>query len=101
MPTAKELLVMEEGDRRECQRILRSRNTAVSMARRAQMLLMAAQGCSNRRIALQLGIKAHVVGRVRREYDQRGLAVLRDRHRSGRPRSSRNERTVRKVVERV
>jgi transposase len=101
MPTAKELLVMEEGDRRECQRIVRTRNTALSIARRAQMLLMAAQGCANRRIALQLGVKAHVVGRVRREYEQRGLAVLRDRQRSGRPRSSRNERTVRKVVERV
>ena len=69
MPTAKELLVMEEGDRRECQRIVRTRNTALSIARRAQMLLMAAQGCANRRIALQLGVKAHVVGRVRREYE--------------------------------
>jgi hypothetical protein len=28
MPTAKELLVMEEGDRKECQRIVRTRNTA-------------------------------------------------------------------------
>jgi transposase len=101
MPTAKELLVMEDGDRKECHRIVRSRNSAAGMARRAQMLLMAAQGSSNRRIALELGVKAHVVGRVRQEYGQRGLAVLRDRHRSGRPRSSRDERTVRKVVERV
>jgi transposase len=92
---------MEYGDGKECQRIVRSRNTAVSVARRAQMLLLAAQGRSNRRIALELGVKAHVVGRVRKEYGHRGLAVLRDRSRSGRPRSSRNEQTMRKVVERV
>jgi hypothetical protein len=47
---------MEEGDRRECQRIVRTRNTVLSVARRAQMLLMAAQGFANRRIALQLGV---------------------------------------------
>lgn len=69
MPTAKELLVMQEGDRRKCQRIERGRNTARSMARRAQMLLIVAQGCANRPIALQLGIKARVVGRVRRVGD--------------------------------
>lgn len=101
MPTAKKLLVMEDGDRKECERIVRSRNAAVSMARRAQMLLLAAQGCSNRGIALELGIKAHIIGRVRQEYGQRGLAVLMDRPRSGRPRTSRNERTMRRVVERV
>jgi len=32
MPAAKELLVMEEGDRSECERIMRSRKTAVNMA---------------------------------------------------------------------
>jgi transposase len=101
MPGAKEVLVMDEGDWTECQRIGRSRNRAASVARRAQMLLLAAQGYSNRRIALKLAVNAHVVGRVRREYSQRGLAVLSDRHRSGRPRSTRKEFIVRRVVERV
>src|SRR5271165_254249 len=101
MPGAKGILVLEDNDWKECQRVVRSRNRAAGMTRRAQMLLMAAQGFPNRRIALKLGVNAHVVGRVRRDYGERGLAVLSDRHRSGRPRSSRNEQIVRKVVERV
>jgi transposase len=92
---------MDDGDLKECQRIWRSRNRQLSVARRAQMLLLAAQGCSNRGIALKLGVNAHVVGRVRREYGQRGLAVLSDRPRSGRRRSTRQEPMARKVIERV
>jgi hypothetical protein len=64
-PAAKEVLVMEEGDRSECERIMRSRKTAVSKAWRARMLVLAARGLSNRQIALELGASAHVVGRVR------------------------------------
>ena len=79
VPAAKRLLVMEEGDRSECERIVASRKTAVSVAKRAQMLVLAARGLSNRQIALELGANAHVVGRVRKQYDHRGLAVLEDR----------------------
>ena len=92
---------MEEGDRSECERIMRSRKTSVSKARRAQMLVLAARGLSNGQIALELGVSAHVVGRVRKEYGRQGLAVLKDRARPGRPRSSRDEQSVRKVVETV
>jgi transposase len=101
MPAANRLLVMEEGDRSECARIVGSRKTAVSIAKRAQMLVLAARGLSNRQIALELGANEHVVGRVRKEYSQRGLAVLEDRARPGRPRSSRDEQSVQKVVETV
>ena len=55
----------------------------------------------NRQIALELGANEHVVGRVRKEYNQRGLAVLEDRVRPGRPRSSRDQQSVQKVVETV
>ena len=78
---------------------MRSRKTTVGMARRAQMLVLAARGFSNRQIALELGANEHVVGRVRKQYGQRGLAVLEDRHSSGRPRSSRDEQSIQKVVE--
>jgi transposase len=44
---------------------------------------------------------AQVVGRVRKEYERQGLAVLKDRPRPGRPRSSRDKQSVRKVVETV
>jgi len=101
MPAAKEVLVMEEGDRSECERVMRSRKAAMSKARRAQMLVLAARGLSNRQIALKLGASVHVVGRVRKEYGRQGLAVLKDRPRPGRPRSSRDEQSIRKVFETV
>src|SRR6516165_3782926 len=101
MPAAKDSLVMEEGDRSECERILRSRKTAMNVARRAEMLVLAARGLSNRQIALELGANAHVVGRVRKEYGQHGLAVLEDRPRAGRPRSTRDEQGIQRVVETV
>jgi transposase len=65
------------------------------------MLVLAARGLSNRQISLELDANEHVVGRVRKEYSQRGLAVLDDRARPGRPRSSRDEQSVQKVVEMV
>jgi hypothetical protein len=55
MPTANRLLAMKEGDRGECERIARNRKTAVNIAKRAQMLVLAARGLSNRHIALELG----------------------------------------------
>jgi hypothetical protein len=42
------------------------------------MLVLAAHGLSNGQIALELGANEHVVDRVRKEYNQRGLAVLED-----------------------
>jgi FixJ family two-component response regulator len=74
---------MEEGDSSECKRIAGSRKTAVNIAKRAQMLVLAARGLSNRQIALELGANEHVVGWVRKEYNQRDLAVLDDRARAG------------------
>ena len=75
MPAAKEVLVMEEGDRSECERIVRSRKTALSTARRAQMLVLAARGLSNRQIALELGANEHVVSRVRKEIQAAGIRL--------------------------
>ena len=65
------------------------------------MLVLAARCLSNRQIALELGANEHVVGRVRNGYEQEGLAILEDRPRPGRPRSSRDERRVQRVVQTV
>jgi hypothetical protein len=62
------------------------------------MLVLAARGLSNRQIALELGANAHVVGGVRKEYGQRGSE---DRPCAGRPRSSRDEQGIQRVVETV
>ena len=65
MPAANRLLVMEEGDLGECERIVRSRKAAVNVAKRAQMLVLAARGLSNRQIALELSANEWLVGCAR------------------------------------
>lgn len=56
---------------------------------RALIVLMAADGHSNRTIATTLGIDDDQVARWRRRYEIGGIAALADRPRSGRPRKPR------------
>jgi hypothetical protein len=62
MPAAKDSLAMEEADRSECDRILRSRKTAVNVPSWAEIPILAARCFPNRRIAFELGINVHVFG---------------------------------------
>jgi transposase len=102
MPAANRLLAMEEGDRSQCERIAPESKAGGGYRQASTMLVLATPGLSNRQIALELGAKEHVVGRVRKEYNRRGLALfLEDRARPGRPRISRNQQSVQKVVGRV
>ena len=55
--------------------LVRSRNTAVSITKRAQMLVLATRGLSNRQIALELGANEHVVSRVRKEIQAAGIRL--------------------------
>jgi hypothetical protein len=76
MAAANRLLAMEQGDprrmRADCPE---PKDGGEYRQARAQMLVLAARGLSNRQTALNLGANEHVVGRVRKEYRQRGLAV--------------------------
>ncbi len=54
---------------------------------RAKIVLLAADGEPNMKIAERLDVHVDVVSRWRRRYVESGLAGLADRQRSGRPRS--------------
>nr|WTB34020.1 helix-turn-helix domain-containing protein [Streptomyces sp. NBC_00830] len=54
---------------------------------RAQIVLHAARGRSNARIAREAGLHLDTVRRWRHRFAEQGLAGLRDRQRSGRPSS--------------
>lgn len=57
------------------------------LRRRAAIVLRAAKGWSNERIARDLNTDAHTVARWRRRFEQSGLAGIKhERARSGRPR---------------
>ena len=75
----------------------RGRTTPMRVVRRAQIVLLAAEGKQNIEIAEQLGIERTIVGRWRRRFVAQGLAGLeKDAPRGGRPA---NTALARKIVE--
>jgi transposase len=72
--------------RQELMRLARSNTASVRVARRAQIVLLAAEGMDNLDIAQQVGVGRIQAGRWRERYAQGGLAaILQDRPRGGRP----------------
>ena len=67
------------------ERLASSNTSSVREARRAKMVLLAAQGATNQEIASQLGVGRVQVGRWRHRYAQGGLgAIVQDLPRGGR-----------------
>jgi class 3 adenylate cyclase len=67
--------------------LTRRTTVAVGLARRARIVLLAADGVPLDRIARQLGVDRNVVRMWVDRYGETGLAGLQDRPRSGRPRT--------------
>jgi len=68
------------------------RCVAVRRRERATMVLGAADGSSNKQIALELGVKPHTVGRWRSRFAELRLAgIEKDLPRGGRPRTQREQ----------
>ena len=80
-------LGLREGDRDELTRLTRSSSVRAGLAQRARIVLLAAEGVSNSRIAEQVGVSRPTVIGWRERYQERGLPGLADEARSGRPRS--------------
>lgn len=79
-------LVLREGDREELMRITRSTSVRAGLAQRARIVLAAAEGEANERIAARVGVSKVTVLQWRTRYAERGLGGLEDQARSGRPR---------------
>lgn len=88
-------LVISESERTELHSIVRSRSMPHSLVRRAQIVLLSADGASNRAVARRCGVSAPVVSLWRRRYQQAGIAGLHGELRPGRPRSHGNEQIAR------
>jgi transposase len=80
-------LGLREGDRAELARLTRSSSARAGLARRARIVLLAADGVSNTVIAELVGVSRPTVIGWRDRYQRRGLAGLADDQRSGRPRT--------------
>lgn len=72
-------------DRQVLEGWLRAHKTEQRMWLRARVVLMAADGVTNRAIAVATGLSEEAVSRWRRRYAEAGLKGLKDRDRSGRP----------------
>lgn len=78
-------LKLRRGDRSHLQATVRSRTVEARAAQRARLVLLAADGWSNREIGETIGMHYNQVGTWRKRYTEFGLAGLEDEERSGRP----------------
>lgn len=100
MARALSALELRKSDRLALEAMLRRHHISAGKARRARMVLLAADGEPSRQIALKVGCKPHVVGFWRRRFAAEGLDSLEDRSRSGRPAkitAAQKQRVVTKV----
>ncbi len=78
-------IVLSAIERQRLEKLARSNTSSVRLARRAKMILLAAQGLDNHAIAAQLGVGRVQVGRWRSRYAAGGLeAIEQDLPRGGR-----------------
>ncbi len=78
-------LQLREGERATLESWVRSGTIEARMAKRARIVLLAAEGASNRAIAELVGLHYNQVGLWRARYGEYGVAGLVDGERSGRP----------------
>jgi transposase len=84
MPTVPPLAITN-AERAELQRLVRAHMTPQRAAKRARIVLLAADGIPNRQIAAQMGMHEHTVAQWRHRFEAERLAGLQDRKRPGRP----------------
>jgi transposase len=71
-------IVLSPDERAQLERIVRARTSSQQQARRAQIVLRAAEGASNTAIAAALGLARHTVQHWRDRFATERLAGLRD-----------------------
>jgi transposase len=87
-------LVLRAEESAQLQALARSRSLPHSLVRRVRIVLMSAQGVSNRVVAARCGISAPTVSLWRQRYREQGIAGLHGELRPGRPRSYDDERVA-------
>ncbi len=85
MKTSQHTIVLTEEQRGQLEALVRSRTVAQQTAVRCRIVLQAAQGASNQRIAHALNLNRHTVETWRARFVREGLAGLKDAPRAGRP----------------
>ena len=90
-------LVISPEEQQQLKTIADSRSLPHGIVTRAHIILMAAEGVTNRSIAEKVGLSPQVVCKWRRRYLTQGLAGLHDELRPGRPRSVSDDEVARLI----
>ena len=77
---------LTEEERRELEGLASRRRTAQGLARRARIVLFAAEGLENKEIAVRVGVAPNTVGKWRNRFAHHRLDGLTDEPRPGAPR---------------
>ena len=85
-------LKLTTADRSQLESITRSRSLPAGLVRRAQMVLLGADGVAGTEIARRFGVSRPTVSLWHKRFRERGIAGLHAELRSGRPRSFDDER---------
>ena len=80
-------LTLRNGDREKLARIASSRVAEAGLARRARIVLLAAEGLPHTEVARRAGVSVPVVREWRSRYAAGGIKALEDQPRAGRPRT--------------
>ena len=81
-----EPLLLRVGDQAKLERLVRAGTGSAAMARRARIVLLAAEGVGNQVIAERVGVSRPTVNLWRSRYAEAGMAGLAEQQRPGRPR---------------
>ncbi len=81
-----EPLLLRVGDQAELERLIRTDTGSAALARRARIVLLAADGVGNQVIAERVGVSRPTVNLWRSRYVEAGMAGLVELKRPGRPR---------------
>lgn len=87
-------VVLNNEERVQLERLVRSRKAAQAQATRARAVLLSAAGETDRAIAQRVGLTAHSVGKWRKRFAEFRLAGLSDAPRSGKPRTISDEKVA-------
>lgn len=87
-------IVLSQQGARDLNAIASSRSMPYGLVTRAKIVLMSAQGLSNREIAAKVDYSTQSVALWRKRYREQGLAGLHDELRAGRPRSIADEQVA-------
>lgn len=93
-------ITLTDAERGELESLTRCRKTGQALARRARIVLLAAEGLENKQIVKEIGATANTVGMWRKRFAERRLEGLHDEPRPGAPREIGDEE-VAEIVRRT